>query len=376
MLSIWDEPAVPNPPARVWRDWVLVAVLEVTAVLEGVLRPDLTWRAISLVLAMVLALLLLWRRTHPLAVLVVVFGSLTVVDVLAPAPPDDAFGLYTMAFVLLLPYALARWGSGRDIVLGLVVTVGLHMVRTLVHLNLTDLLVGIPFLLVPAFLGLAVRYRYSSRSRELDQVKMREREQLARELHDTVAHHVSAIVIQAQAGRVTAGARPEAAVEALRIIESEATRTLAEMRDIVGTLRDGAAAELVPQRGVADLARLAGAGGGPPQIDVNVSGDLDDLRPSVGAAIYRLAQESITNAVRHARHATRVDVRVVGDVDAVRITVVDDGDPTSVARSSWGYGILGMQERAALLGGTLEAGPGHGRGWVVSAVLPREGGGR
>lgn len=376
MLSIWDEPAVPNPPARVWRDWVLVTVLEVTAVLEGVLRPDLTWRAISLVLAMVLALSLLWRRTHPLAVVVVVFGSLTLVDLLAPAPPDDSFGLYTMAFVLLLPYALARWGSGRDIVLGLVVTVGLHMVRTLVHLNPTDLLVGIPFLLVPAFLGLAVRYRSSSRSRELEQVKMREREQLARELHDTVAHHVSAIVIQAQAGRVTAGARPEAAVEALRMIESEASLTLAEMRDIVGTLRAGEAAELVPQRGVGDLPLLAGATAGPPRIDVDVSGDLNDLRPSVGAAVYRLAQESITNAIRHARHATRVDVRVVGDDDAVRLTVVDDGDPTSASRSSWGYGILGMQERAALLGGTLEAGPGPDRGWTVSAVLPRGGGSR
>ena len=105
-----------------------------------------------------------------------------------------------------------------------------------------------------------------------------------------------------------------------------------------------------------------------------MSGDVDDLRPSIGAAVYRLAQESITNAVRHARHATRIDVRVVGDADSVRLTVVDDGDPTSAARSAWGYGIVGMTERAALLGGTLEAGPGPGSGWTVSAVLPRAGG--
>jgi signal transduction histidine kinase len=358
----------------VWRDWALVAVLETAAIIEGILRPDVLWRPIAIIWAVVLIPSLLWRRTHPLAVTLVVFGSLTVIDVLAPVTRDNTFGLYTMACVLLLPYALARWGSGRDIVIGLGVTLGLHVVRTLVHLNVGDLLSGIPILLAPALLGLAVRYQSNSRTRELDQVKMREREQLARELHDTVAHHVSAIVIQAQAGRVTAGARPDAAIEALRVIESEASLTLAEMRDIVGTLRDGSAAELVPQRGLADLPLLASVADGTPPVMVEVSGDVDDLRPSIGAAVYRLVQESITNAVRHARHATRIDVRVVGDADSVRLTVVDDGDPTSAARSSWGYGIVGMKERAALLGGTLEAGPGPGRGWTVSAVLPRTGG--
>ena len=243
------------------------AALETAAVIEGVLRPDVLWRPLAIILAVVMIPSLLWRRTHPLAVIVVVFGSLTVIDVLAPATREEPFGLYTMAFVLLLPYALARWGSGRDIVIGLAVTLGLHVVRTLVHLNVGDLLVGIPILLVPALLGLAVRYQSNSRTRELDQVKMREREQLARELHDTVAHHVSAIVIQAQAGRVTAGSRPDAAIEALRVIESEASLTLAEMRDIVGTLRDGSAAELVPQRGLADLPLLASVADGTPPVE-------------------------------------------------------------------------------------------------------------
>jgi signal transduction histidine kinase len=376
VLSLWDEPAVPDPPLRVWRDWALVGALIAAALVEGLLRTDVLWRPIAIGLAVALIPSLLWRRTHPLAVIIVVFGSLTVVDVLAPVTRDNTFGLDTMAFVLLLPYALGRWGSGRDIVIGLVITIGLHIVRTLVHLNVGDMLLGVPFLLAPTLLGMAVRYRSSSRARERDQVRMREREQLARELHDTVAHHVSAIVIQAQAGRVTADARPEAAVEALRSIESEATLTLAEMRDIVGTLRDGEAVELSPQRGVADLPLLASVSGTAPRVDVQVSGEVDDLRPSIGAAVYRLAQESITNAVRHARHATRVDVRVVGDADSVHLTVVDDGDPASAARSAWGYGILGMKERAALLGGTLEAGPGPGRGWVVSAVLPRSGASR
>jgi signal transduction histidine kinase len=89
----------------------------------------------------------------------------------------------------------------------------------------------------------------------------------------------------------------------------------------------------------------------------------------VGAAIYRIAQESITNALRHARHATRIAVRVSGEDDCVRLVVRDDGEATAGAPA--GYGLAGMTERATLLGGTLEAGPGSGRGWTVTAVLPR-----
>jgi len=145
---------------------------------------------------------------------------------------------------------------------------------------------------------------------------------------------------------------------------------------MVGALREGEEPDLAPQRGVADIERLAGTAGDSPRVDVELSGDLDDLRPSVGAAIYRLAQESITNAVRHARHATRIKVCVTGDDDSVRLTVADDGDAGSTGRSSSGYGLVGMTERATLLGGTLEAGPGTERGWTVDAVLPRAGSAR
>ena len=229
------------------------------------------------------------------------------------------------------------------------------------------------FLLFPAALGASVRFRTTYRLREMDQVKLREREQLARELHDIVAHHVSAIVIRAQAGRVVAASHPDAAVAALEVIEEEASRTLAEMRLMVGALRQAEEPDLAPQRGVADIERLARGAGDSPPVAVHLSGDLDDLRPSVGAALYRLAQESITNAVRHARHATRIDVRVVGDEQCVRLTVSDDGDAGSLGASPSSYGIAGMTERAKLLGGALEAGPSLDRGWTVDAVLPRDG---
>ena len=368
--SLWAEPRVPDPPTRVWRDWALVAVLVPLAVLEVILREDLVWRPVALVLGAAPVFTLLWRRTHPLVVVAVAFGAQTLADVATLFGADESAVLYTTAYVLLLPYSLFRWGSGRDAAIGLaMILVGLFISDTGL-----DLVIAIGFFLFSAALGAAIRYQASSRLREMDQVKLREREQLARELHDTVAHHVSAIAIRAQAGRTLAAADPNAAVDALEVIEEEASRTLAEMRTMVGALRQGEEPDLAPQRGVADIERLALSAGDRPRVDVELSGDLDDLPSSVEAGIYRLAQESITNAVRHARHATRVKVSVVGDDRSVRLTVSDDGDAGSLSASaSWGYGIAGMTERAKLLGGTLEAGPSRDRGWTVDAVLPRNG---
>ena len=354
---------------------MLVGVLVPTALLEGILRDDVTWRPIALVLAVGLALTLLWRRTKPLAAVAVAFGALIVVDVIAlVADASGAVGLVTTAYVLLLPYSLFRWGSGREAVIGLAIILTADVLAIASdYTSPVEAVFGTTLLLFPAALGASVRYRATARRQDLEQVKVREREQLARELHDTVAHHVSAIAIRAQAGRVVAASDPEAAVDALQLIEAEASRTLAEMRVIVAALRVREDPDLSPQRGVADIERLARTVGGSPRVDVELSGDLHDLRPSVGAAIYRLAQESITNAVRHARSATHINVRIIGDADCVRLTVDDDGDASPAGRNVPGYGLLGMAERATLLGGTLEAGPVQNRGWTVNAVLPRAG---
>ena len=334
--GLWAEPRAPNPPARVWRDWVLVAVLLPTAVLEGLLREDVVWgrsgghfaalaftvRPVALVMGVGVVCSLLWRRTHPLAAVAGAFGALIVADIASLMTAGGPVGLYTMGCVLLLPYSLVRWGSGREIGIGLaIILVALVMGLVSDFTGVLDSVVGSMILLFPATLGAAVRYWATSRMRELDQVRLREREQLARELHDTVAHHVSAIAIRAQAGRVVAAADPTAALDALAVIEEEASRTLAEMRIMVGGLRDNGSPVLVPQPGVADLERLARSVGDRPRVELKLSGDLDNLGSSIGTAIYRIAQESVTNAVRHARHATRIDVRVAGDPDCVRLTV-------------------------------------------------------
>ena len=369
--SFLAEPPAPDPPVRVWRDWVLLATVVVAATLETIFREDLVWSPAGLVACLVLAAALLWRRTHPLLVTVIAFGTTSLLDIAGRLSTDEPMAvLFTTGFALLLPYSLLRWGSGRQAAIGMGFILGINVVVEATTGNLGDVIAGAAFFLLAAALGASIRYRTGARLRERDQAKLREREQLARELHDAVAHHVSAIAIRAQAGRALAATQPVAAVDALEVIEETASRALTELRAIVAALRDGEEAELAPHRGVADIARLAAAADGP-RVDVELVGDLEGLRPMVGAAAYRITQESITNAVRHARHATRIDVRVIGERDSVIVVVLDDGEPGAV--SPLGYGLAGMTERAALLGGTLEAGPSAGGGWLVTAVLPRTG---
>ncbi|GAA3469756.1 sensor histidine kinase [Nonomuraea roseola] len=371
MRSVWNEPPPPDPPARVGRDWALAGVLVPVAVLEGFLRPDLPWRVLAVAVTVALVPTLLWRRTRPLPMLAIAFGVTSVVALLTGG---DAGETYTLAYLLLLVYALFRWGSGRAAVTGLaLMLVSLGLSIAVGRIGPADA-VGAGAVMVAAIaLGTAFRYRARARQRELDQVKLLEREQLARDLHDTVAHHVSAMAIRAQAGLATAASRPDSAIEALRVIEAEAARALTEMNAMVRVLRRNEPVDLAPGRGIGDLPRLAGRDPSGLTVDVELSGDLDDLPPSVAAAIYRVAQESVTNARRHARHATRVEVRVAADATSVRLRVSDDGDDAGRQSGSSGYGLIGMIERAGLLGGTCVAGPDPDRGWTVTAVLPRAG---
>ena len=383
LRSLWAEPRPTNAPDRGPRDWALVAVLVCWSVVEVVLRQDLAprpglWTGLAprpLLLLYVLAVLgpLLWRRTHPLVAVAVSFGTLTIVDSVRILTGSQGVLLSSISAALILAYALFRWGSGREAASGLgVILLWLPITSIADHMSLADTVLGYGFFLFAAALGAAVRYREKILIRDIDQAKAREREQLARELHDTVAHHVSGIAIQAQAGRAIAASHPERAVEALAIIEDAATRTLTELRAIVGVLRATQVTEFAPQPGVAEVEQLATDGQTRPCVEVTLFGEFDDLSPAVGAAIYRLAQESITNARRHARHATQVTVAVPGDADRVRLTIDDDGSAAG-GRAPAGYGLVGMQERASLLGGTFHAGPAAERGWRVEAVLPRTG---
>ncbi|MEI7058786.1 sensor histidine kinase [Nocardioides sp. CCNWLW239] len=370
--SLWREPRPADAPAIGRLDWLLVGAYAAAVVVEAVVRPDVAWRPVVTVLALALVPALLWRRDHPLLAAVIAWSVAASLSTLQMTARTEDLGLDSMIAVLILLYSLVRWGSGREIVLGaafvtLVVILGAYASSA----GSADAFGGSVLLLLVVAIAVVFRYRADLWQRQRREIRNQERVALARELHDTVAHHVSAIAVQAQAGGVVAGSQPEKAVEVLAAIESEASRTLAEMRSMVQVLRDEDAVAYVPQPGVADLPALARTDT-TPAVEVSLDGLRGRLARPVDAALYRLAQESLTNAVKHARGATRVEIDVRREGGVVRLRVSDDGrtDPGPVPVP--GFGLLGMAERVRLLGGSFSAGPGPHGGWVVEAVLPAE----
>lgn len=213
--------------------------------------------------------------------------------------------------------------------------------------------------------GLYLRWRRYQREYHVERARAQERLAVARDLHDVVAHEVTGIVVQAQALRRIADTRPEAAVRALPEIEAAGARALEAMRSLVSRLREPDEAPPVPDAREG-LDRLAGGAGGL-EVAVRVEGSLAGLAPEVGTALVRIAQEAVTNARRHARGASRVSVEVEAG-DGVRMAVRDDGRGSGGAG---GFGLVGMAERARLLGGELTAGPGAD-GWEVHVRLPEK----
>ena len=378
LRAAWDEPRVPAPPARPWWDVALVAALVPTALIEGIVREEVPWPPYIIVLTMACAITVLWRRQHPLAMLLLAFGTQTLAGVGPVVAGLDEGVLYSSAVVLLLPYSLSRWDSGRHVTVGVVFLLACHVLREVLYgSRATDVLAGAGFLILPVVLGMAVRFGVSARQRGAEQLRLLERERLARELHDAVAHHVSGIVIQAQAGQAVAAADPQRALGVLGVIEKQAARVLTEMRALVGVLRDGTEAERAPVQGIADLPRLVDAAADGPRVELMVSGDVENVGASVDAAVYRVVQESVTNARWHAHGATCLEIRVRTDDVAVHVDVIDDGEAgrghhrTSARGQGSGLGILGMRERVELLGGQLRAEPLRDGGWAVSATIPR-----
>ena len=259
--------------------------------------------------------------------------------------------------MLVLPYALFRWGSGREAVIGLgVILAWLVVTHVADPTGAGEMVADYGFFLSSAALGAAIRFQATVRVRDVEQARLRQRNELARELHDSVGHHVSAIAVQAQAGRALAAPHPARALAVLATIEEAASRTLEEMRAMVGVLRDGAEPDFAPQPAVGDIERLARESVAGRVLTCGCQA-ISPISPrSVGGALYRLAQESVTNAIRHARacdpdHRPRRRRGRTGTPDRPRRRRRHDRPCLR------GYGIVGMTERATLLGGTLRAGP-------------------
>ncbi len=209
--------------------------------------------------------------------------------------------------------------------------------------------------------------------RQTNQARHDERLAIARELHDVVAHHVTGIVVQAQAARLVADSNPDAPATALQSIENAGAEALTAMRRMVGALREeGAEAPLAPAATLSDLRALAHRTtelGLPVRLRVNAAEAT--LPPELNVSIHRIVGEALTNAQRHAVGATRVDVAVMVEDDHVNVWVIDDGRVGRLPRGERaGFGITGMAERVASLGGRFLAGPRTGGGWQVLAQLP------
>ncbi|MET7897363.1 sensor histidine kinase [Streptomyces mirabilis] len=216
---------------------------------------------------------------------------------------------------------------------------------------------------------------------ELRRAVVEERARIAREVHDVVAHTLSVMVIQAGAADDVFIERPEQARQALRAIEMGARSALGELRLLLRAFRPDAGEDGVgEQRGLgpslarldelADTVRATGM-----TVYVHCEGATDGLPAAVDLAAYRIVQEALTNTLRHAAGADEVSVRVMAEAECVEVMVVDNGRATQgrSAAAGEGRGLVGMKERARLVGGSLRAGPLPGGGFEVAAQLPVEG---
>jgi len=328
---------------------------------------------------------LAWRRTHPSLVLVLIASAFGLKILFGINTSVAAVGL------LIGMYSVAVYASGRLRVFFLALA-GLGFIAGFVVFAITgnprSFALSVPSLAHAAawLLGdyLRTRRAYVAQledraarlERDRDQDRQlaadQERSRIARELHDVVAHDVSVIAIQAGAARTIQASQPQAAAQALALIETTARRTLVELSQLLGVLRksDGTIPDRNPQPGIEQLSALvselrsAGLA-----VDLAVIGEATPLPPAVDLSAYRIVQEATTNVLKHA-HARHVEIRVRYSRDLLGLEILDDGAGKNGTSSTSGHGIIGMRERVALFGGALSAGPRPGGGFAVVARLP------
>jgi signal transduction histidine kinase len=349
------------------------------------------------------AVLTLRRMVPPVALLLlvplyVVVLSLPLHGGGSPGVPDAPSGgvlgraaEFHLVPVLAVAYLVAQSGAISPLVAGAVCLVGagalfgdLDGMTLVAGFGWSRVLFSLFVVAGTTFLGALVCEQRRLRAVESQKVVVEERTRIARELHDVVAHHVSAIVIRAQAAERLAPGRPEVAVEALRWIGDAGKEALTGMRHAVQVLRDAdgdhavglaadgdRAVELAPQPTLADLRgiveRLAPVG---LDVEIALPDPLPAIDPQVELAAVRIAQEGVTNALRHAE-ARRAVVRVVEEAGHLVVAVDDDGrSGTAPALGASGHGLRGMAERAAACGGRLDIARSDLGGWSVRATLP------
>jgi signal transduction histidine kinase len=340
------------------------------------------------------------RRLWPvpvLAVVTVAVGYLTAMG-RAPLTTDLMLGMASYMVAVRLPRTpavIALVAAEAAILAGLLTaSITAHAETVMLHSMLAAAAMW--------FVGAGVRERRRYRAGVAEQAERQQRDEagrarhalqeerlrIARELHDVLAHSLSVVTVHAGVGRRVGATQPAEALRALRTVEEASRAALDELRRVLSLLRsDDEPGEtgrpgdpgpaLTPVPGLADLdglTTLVEKAGTP--VRVNVTGDVAAVPPAAGLTAYRIVQEALTNVVRHAPGAAAT-VRVSIVPGGVRIRVTDTGPPAGPVTAAEaggvvapGHGIVGMRERAAIFGGTLDAGPLPGGGFQVAAFLP------
>jgi signal transduction histidine kinase len=306
---------------------------------------------------------LYWRRSYPRTVMAVAIVGGLAVQVIAP------YGLLPYAGMVAL-WTLAAAQPPRVSVPALLALVGVTAASWRAA-KPGDVPFAVVMVLVVWALGEATRNRLAAGEQAARRAAAQEQARLARELHDVIAHSVSVMVVQAAAADDVFETRPERARSALRAIEATGRDALGELRWLLAAMGPaGAERRPAPDLGrldeLVESVRAAGL-----RVDIERDGDAD-IPAGVGLSAYRIVQEALTNAVRHAA-ASSVRVRVATTPAAVEVAVLDDG--RGGQPNGTGRGLAGMRERATLLGGTFDAGPRPGGGFGVRARIPLNGGG-
>ncbi|WP_079404654.1 sensor histidine kinase [Streptomyces sp. 3211] len=346
------QPSVPH--AAVWVSGVLVCL------------SAAPWRSIPLLTRARFAAVVTWTTT-----LLLIFSH---------HPRVVWGGGEALALLVLLSQVLLRAPARTAAVLGPILAVGCMAVpaRDAAPGRFT-LLFSVLAVVVAAY-SLVLRQQAAERVRDLRAVRTAERLDLARELHDLVAHHITGIVVEARAARFTK-VSAEHAAEILGRIENAGDEALGSMRRLVKILREGeggdqgGAAATHPVAGLADIRGLTErfSATGPP-VALSIETGLEDRLPAhVAATAHRIVLEALTNIGKHAATATAVRVTLRTVRAGLEVRIADGGgDPATLSENArgGGYGLAGMAERAEALGGFLTAGPTPDGGWLVTATLP------
>jgi signal transduction histidine kinase len=316
------------------------------------------------------------RRRYPAAAGIAAALLANVVAIGWKPPNSVSYGIAWLCSI----YALTVWTSTLEFAIG-AAAVALPTFAAVAIRGAPK--GGISFTVVALAVMLVVRRVVGDRERRAQiaererdliarEAVVEERARIARELHDVIAHHVSMIVLQAGAERRVLDGANASTRDVLETVEQTGRSALTEMRRLLGMLRGDETEPLTPQPGLVDVPvlveqlREAGL-----PVELEVEGDRRELPVGIELSAYRIVQEALTNALKHARDA-RTSVRVSYGPDSLELEIVDDGAPAAQPVERGGHGLVGMRERVALYGGSIEAGSRPTGGFAVRVLLPTQ----